>query len=75
MRLGAGSRQKMAVGHEDGVRAVSVLRVHIGPDSAWIVDCDLDCELDDFILEPVINFPSKVLVSRAFNSVCLRSVN
>jgi hypothetical protein len=58
----------METGHEDGVKAVSMRRVHIGPHSARIVVCDLDCELDDFIVEPVMNFPSGVVVSRAFNS-------
>lgn len=48
-----------------------VRRVTLTSYSARIVNCELDSQLSDFIIEPVKNFPGVsgwVVISRAFNS-------
>ena len=49
------------------LNAVPSRRVRIPPHTAQVIECHLDAEMPDFIIEPVSVFPSGIVASRTYN--------
>lgn len=64
---GSFSIQPMHKARAGSVQAVSARRVHLPPLSPGVIDCTVQGDLTDFILEPVDKFPPGVLPSRSIN--------
>ncbi|XP_062613888.1 uncharacterized protein LOC134275637 [Saccostrea cucullata] len=59
--------QAMHKANTNSVQGVTVRRVRLPPLSVGVIDCNIEKELPDFILEPTNNFPVGVSPSRTFN--------
>lgn len=50
------------------IEAVSTRRVQIPSHTAHIIECDLESDMPDFILEPASIFPHGIVASKTYNS-------